>query len=74
LQIPRVAADVMIEYITQTALCSILMIERLMLDRKVAVYCKAVLFTPNRIHGQNVEFVNLIDEFGNHGVQRIKLF
>jgi hypothetical protein len=36
-----------------------LMIKRLMLDGKVAVYCKVVRYTPNRIHGQHAECLNI---------------
>jgi hypothetical protein len=35
------------------------MIKRLILEGTVAVYCKVVRYTPNRIHGQNAEFVKI---------------
>jgi len=61
-------------YVTQTALCSILMIKRLMLDGRATVYCKVVRYTPNRIHGQNAEFVNITYSLVTTGFKGLNYF
>jgi hypothetical protein len=63
-----------LSYIMQTALCSILMTKRLMLDGKVAFYCKVVRYTPNRIHGQNAEFVNITYSLVTMGFKGLNYF
>jgi len=45
-----------------------------MLDGKVAVYFKVVRYTPNRIHGQNAEFINITYSLVTMDFKRLNYF